>query len=99
MGLDNPLHIIFLLVVLLLIFGAKRIPEIARSVGQGMNEFKDAVSGNNKPSINAATEQPVAQPAPAPAQAAAPAPAPVATQAETAFAQRDEPQPEPQHQA
>jgi sec-independent protein translocase protein TatA len=86
MGLDNPLHIIFILVILLLVFGAKRIPEIARSVGTGLNEFKDAVGGGNKPSINAAPEQPVAA---APVQQ--PVPAPVATEAQ--------PQTEPQHQA
>ena len=91
MGLDNPLHIAFLVLILLLVFGAKRIPEIARSVGTGMNEFKDAVSGGNKASITAATEQPVAQPA-APVQAVAPAPVAAAqtAPAETAFAQRDE---------
>ncbi|HEV3046242.1 MAG TPA: twin-arginine translocase TatA/TatE family subunit [Solirubrobacteraceae bacterium] len=45
MGLDNPLHIAFLLIVLLLVFGAKRLPEIGRSVGAGMREFKDSISG------------------------------------------------------
>ena len=45
MGLDNPLHIAFLLIVLLLVFGAKRLPEVGRSLGQGMRGFKDAISG------------------------------------------------------
>ena len=45
MGLDNPLHIAFLVVILLLIFGAKRLPEIGRSLGSGMREFKDSISG------------------------------------------------------
>ncbi|HTU77329.1 MAG TPA: twin-arginine translocase TatA/TatE family subunit [Solirubrobacteraceae bacterium] len=45
MGLDNPLHIAFLLIVLLLVFGAKRLPEIGRSIGTGMREFKDSISG------------------------------------------------------
>ena len=36
MGLDNPIHIIFILVVLLLVFGARRLPEIGRSLGTGM---------------------------------------------------------------
>jgi sec-independent protein translocase protein TatA len=44
-GLDNPLHIAFLLIVLLLVFGAKRLPEIGRSLGSGMREFKDSISG------------------------------------------------------
>lgn len=45
MGLDNPLHIAFLLVILLLIFGAKRLPELGRSLGTGMRSFKESISG------------------------------------------------------
>ncbi len=45
MGLDNPLHIAFLLIVLLLVFGARRLPEMGRSLGSGMRGFKDALSG------------------------------------------------------
>lgn len=45
MGLDNPLHIVFLLIVLLLVFGAKRLPEMGRSLGTGMRGFKDALGG------------------------------------------------------
>ena len=44
MGLDNPLHIAFLVVILLLLFGAKRLPEIGRSLGSGMREFKESVT-------------------------------------------------------
>ena len=45
LGLDNPIHILFLLMLLLLVFGAKRLPEIGRSLGTGMRGFKDALSG------------------------------------------------------
>jgi sec-independent protein translocase protein TatA len=45
MGLDNPIHIAFLLILLLLVFGAKRLPEMGRSLGDGMRGFKDAISG------------------------------------------------------
>ncbi len=45
MGLDNPLHIAFLLILLLLVFGAKRLPEMGRSLGSGMRGFKDSLSG------------------------------------------------------
>ncbi len=48
MGLDNPLHIAFLVVILLLVFGARRLPEIGRSLGSGMREFKDSVTGDSK---------------------------------------------------
>jgi len=47
MGLDNPLHIAFLLVILLLIFGAKRLPELGRSLGTGMRSFKESISGES----------------------------------------------------
>ena len=45
MGLDNPLHIAFLLVLLLLVFGAKRLPEMGRSLGAGLRGFKESISG------------------------------------------------------
>jgi sec-independent protein translocase protein TatA len=47
MGLDNPLHIALLLVVLLVIFGAKRLPEIGRSLGSGLRDFKHAINGES----------------------------------------------------
>jgi sec-independent protein translocase protein TatA len=93
MGLDNPLHIAFLVVILLLVFGAKRLPEIGRSLGSGMREFKDSVSGESKPALPPAAEQPqapmqqaavqdrAAAPVPAPAQVPPPAPAPTPAQA------------------
>ncbi len=50
MGLDNPIHIAFLLILLLLVFGAKRLPEMGRSLGDGMRGFKDAISGEGSQS-------------------------------------------------
>ena len=44
-GLLQPTHLIFLLILALLLFGAKRLPEIGRSLGVGMREFKDSVTG------------------------------------------------------
>jgi sec-independent protein translocase protein TatA len=38
---------IIILVVLLVIFGPKRLPEMGRSLGKGMREFKDSVTGND----------------------------------------------------
>ncbi|MFL5937972.1 MAG: twin-arginine translocase TatA/TatE family subunit [Gaiellaceae bacterium] len=44
--------LIIVLVVALLIFGPKRLPEIGRSLGRGMREFKDSVSGkDDKPEL------------------------------------------------
>jgi sec-independent protein translocase protein TatA len=90
MGLDNPLHIAFLVVILLLVFGAKRLPEIGRSLGSGMREFKSSVTGeagshhtalppSEQPQQQAPVapvpQPPVAQPEQPPV--AAPPPAPV----------------------
>jgi sec-independent protein translocase protein TatA len=75
MGLDNPLHIAFLLVILLLVFGAKRLPEMGHSLGAGMRGFKDALSSDSSaPSLSAVQQQdtvPVASTVPAPAPVAA----------------------------
>jgi sec-independent protein translocase protein TatA len=45
MGIENPVHIAFLLFVLLVVFGAKRLPELGRSLGGGMRGFRDAITG------------------------------------------------------
>jgi sec-independent protein translocase protein TatA len=86
MGLENPTHWIPIIVVLLLVFGARRLPEIGRSLGEGMRGFRDSLTGQNQQpeKLNAGAEQapppqaqpvatPVATPAPTPAQQA-PAP-------------------------
>jgi sec-independent protein translocase protein TatA len=58
--------LIVILVVALLIFGPKRLPEIGRSLGKGMREFKDSITGKD--------DQPAAQ-LPQHTEAAPPAPA------------------------
>jgi sec-independent protein translocase protein TatA len=47
LGLDNPIHIAFILVLLLLVFGAKRLPEMGKSVGAGLRGFKESISGED----------------------------------------------------
>jgi sec-independent protein translocase protein TatA len=86
MGLDNPLHIAFLVVILLLVFGARRLPEIGRSLGSGMREFKDSISGDSKQATLA----------PGPQQAAEPVAQPVASHVAAPPAQAPG---EPTHQA
>jgi sec-independent protein translocase protein TatA len=57
-------EIIIILVVLLLLFGAKRLPEMGRSLGRGMREFKDAVTTSEpepKEVTSAPTPTPVTQ--------------------------------------
>ncbi len=41
-------ELLILLLVILLVFGPKRLPEMGRSLGKGMREFKDSVSGVTK---------------------------------------------------
>jgi sec-independent protein translocase protein TatA len=65
MGLDNPIHLAFLLIILLLVFGAKRLPEMGQSLGSGLRGFKDAIGGES-------THSPLAAVAPDPPRAAAP---------------------------
>jgi sec-independent protein translocase protein TatA len=48
MGSIGAPEIIGLLLVALLLFGAKRLPEIGRSLGSGMREFKDSVTGKGE---------------------------------------------------
>jgi sec-independent protein translocase protein TatA len=48
-GLTSPTHIAILCLLALLLFGAKRLPEIGRSLGLGMREFKDSVTGVEHP--------------------------------------------------
>jgi sec-independent protein translocase protein TatA len=62
MGLDNPIHIAFLLILLLLVFGAKRLPEMGRSIGHGMRGFKDAISGEVPDTSAAPAAQQLAEP-------------------------------------
>ena len=45
---QTPWHIVLLLLIALLLFGGKRLPEIGRSLGHGMREFKDAVTGSSQ---------------------------------------------------
>ncbi len=57
---QTPWHIILLLVIALLLFGGKRLPEIGRAVGSGMREFKDAITGHTP--AESLPELPPAQP-------------------------------------
>jgi sec-independent protein translocase protein TatA len=47
-GWTSPTHLVALLLIALLLFGARRLPEIGKSLGSGMREFKDSVSGDSE---------------------------------------------------
>ena len=42
-------QLLIVLVIVLVIFGAKRLPEVARSLGSGVREFKDSITGKDEP--------------------------------------------------
>ncbi len=52
-GLASPSHLIIVLVIILLLFGAKRIPELAKGLGMGIKEFREgvSVSDDSKPEV------------------------------------------------
>ncbi|MBA3562112.1 MAG: twin-arginine translocase TatA/TatE family subunit [Actinobacteria bacterium] len=62
-------ELVLILLVLLLVFGAKRLPEMGRSLGKGMREFKDSVSGlddrDDRETIHPPAELPAASSDPA----------------------------------
>jgi sec-independent protein translocase protein TatA len=59
---ETPWHIILLLLIALLLFGGKRLPEMGRSLGHGMREFKDAVTGKSPAPPDEQPELPPAEP-------------------------------------
>lgn len=59
---DSPMHLLIVAIVILVLFGGRKIPELMRGLGEGVRGFKEGMSGN--------PNQPPAQP---PAQASAPA--------------------------
>lgn len=79
MTLTNPVHIAFIVIVALIFLGPKRLPEVARSLGHGMREFRETLSGagvhhDETPGLAPASE-PAASPQHA-AEAVAPPPPP-----------------------
>ena len=64
-------ELLILLVVVLLVFGPKRLPEMGRSLGRGMREFKDSITGNDEEKTTSAPAQlpPAADVQPAPVAA------------------------------
>ena len=48
-GMPNvgPLELAIVLIIALVIFGPKRLPELGKSLGRGMREFKDSISGDS----------------------------------------------------
>ena len=79
MPTPSPMELIIILIVVLIVFGPKRLPDLGRSLGRGMREFKDSVTGKDSDD-----DEPrrLAQTEPAPQAEPAPAAEPTATHAE-----------------
>lgn len=63
----GPWEMVVILLVVLLVFGAKRLPEVARGLGKGIREFKKEVSGLNQginDAVNSASSDPPQRPMP-----------------------------------
>lgn len=56
-ALLTPTHLVFVLVVMLLLFGAKRLPETGHALGRAMREFREAISGRED--VPGATRPPI----------------------------------------
>jgi sec-independent protein translocase protein TatA len=61
----SPVQLIIVLIIALVVLGPKRLPEVGKSLGKGIREFKDSVSGND--SDDEAPPQPTASIEPPPA--------------------------------
>ncbi|HEY4894538.1 MAG TPA: twin-arginine translocase TatA/TatE family subunit [Solirubrobacteraceae bacterium] len=49
MGIENPIHLLFIAIIALIVLGPKRLPELARALGHGIREFREAVSQQGEP--------------------------------------------------
>jgi sec-independent protein translocase protein TatA len=76
MGIENPVHLLFIAAVALVFLGPRRLPDLAKALGHGIREFREAISDGEDdapPPPAAATAQappPTAAEQPAPGQAA-----------------------------
>ena len=49
-GIVGPQEVVVILVIVLLLFGGTKIPELMKGLGKGMREFKNAAKGDDEPS-------------------------------------------------
>ena len=52
-GLLQPTHLFFILLIVLIIFGPGKLPDLGRGLGKGIKEFKDAIKGGMDKSASA----------------------------------------------
>jgi sec-independent protein translocase protein TatA len=59
MGIGNPIHLMFIAAIALIVLGPKRLPELARSLGHGMREFRESMSGDAAGEEHGGSQAPV----------------------------------------
>jgi sec-independent protein translocase protein TatA len=75
-GIENPVHLLFIVAVALVVLGPRRLPDLAKALGHGIREFREAMSDGEEdvpvspPAAATAQAPPVAPTPPAPPQAA-----------------------------
>jgi sec-independent protein translocase protein TatA len=76
MGIESPTHLIFVAIVALVVLGPKRLPDLARSLGNGIREFRQSLDVGSQDPPPQAPPPPAASTPPAPLPPDAPAPPP-----------------------
>jgi sec-independent protein translocase protein TatA len=56
-GLFRPMHLLLILLIVLIIFGAGRLPEIGEGLGKSIRSFKKAISGEDEPKDKPGSEE------------------------------------------
>jgi sec-independent protein translocase protein TatA len=69
----QPTHLLFILVVALLVLGPKRLPEVGRSLGKGLRDFRSAMAGIEEHTAGLLKDEPASQPEPVATYAREPA--------------------------
>jgi len=87
MGLENPVHLLFIALVALIVLGPRRLPELARALGKGVREFREAIAQET----HEAEPPAAAAPPSGQAQLTAPAATPVAVDPAQAVRSGDAP--------
>jgi TatA/E family protein of Tat protein translocase len=82
MGIENPVHLLFIAAVALIVLGPKRLPDLAKALGSGIREFREAMSaGEDEADVSRQAAATAQAPPPMPVE-----PEPVSAQASTAQA-------------
>src|SRR6478672_3326317 len=70
MGIENPVHLLFIAVIALIVLGPRRLPELTRALGRGVREFREAISHQGSPPEDVLVSETHAGEEPAPHQVA-----------------------------